>query len=267
MTHRHCQGHRAAPQESSHGSRATRCPPAPPRRTGHKAQLQGQAHLSSPSNRAATAHRGAWLRWQGVLPSPEQRGQGKAGLPGHALASSGSWAVQPGVDAGERALSRSRLAQQWPKRGEEPKINLGKGGRGIENIDTNVLGKGRAEGLDAGGHKPQPAAASTASRQHRQRSHSARPATSGVGSSPPAAVLSHSAETWAHGTRALLWHGQAAGHSSLPSAAAAGTPLKTTRFHLSQLGLRGKPNFSLSPGSTSTEGLLLWSLFLGQRVT
>lgn len=147
-----------------------------------------------------------------------------------------------GVGAGELALSRSHLAQQRPKRGSKPKISLGKGGRGIENTDTKVLGKRRSEGLDAGGHKPQPAAASTALHQHRRRSHNARPATSRVGSSPPAAVLSHDTKTQAHGIWALPWHSQAAGHSSLPSAAAAGTPLKTCS-RLSQLGFRGKPNF------------------------
>lgn len=172
-----------------------------------------------------------------------------------------------GVDAGRRALSRRHLARQRPKRGSEPKINLGKGGRGIENTDMSVLGKRRAEGLDAGGHKLQPAAASTASHQHHWRSHTTRPVTGRVGSSPPAAVLSHSTKTQAHGLWALPWHSQAAGHSGLPSAAAAGTPLKTTYSRLSQLGLRGKPDFPLSPGSASAESLSLWPLFLGQRVT
>lgn len=70
------------------------------------------------------------------------------------------------------------------------------------------------EGQDAGGQKPQPAAASTVSRGHHWCFHHTRPATSQVGSSPGAAVLRHSVETQAHGPWALLWHGWAAGLSA-----------------------------------------------------
>lgn len=50
------------------------------------------------------------------------------------------------------------------------------------------------------------------------------------------------------------------------SPGAAGTLLETRQFCLSQLRLRGKPNFRLSRGSTSAKGFSLGSLFLGQRV-
>lgn len=72
--------------------------------------------------------------------------------------------------------------QEWPKSGLRPKMSLGKGGRRIENTDMNIPGKHGTEGPDAGGHKPQPAVASTASHGHCQRSHNARPIPNCVGS-------------------------------------------------------------------------------------
>lgn len=83
--------------------------------------------------------------------------------------------------------------------GQNPKQVWGRVGEGWKT-DTNVLGKWRTEGPAAGGHKPQPAAASTVS---HQRPHSARPATSQAGSSSPATVLSHSTKTLAQGIWAL----------------------------------------------------------------
>lgn len=117
-------------------------------------------------------------------------GRARQELPGHASASSGNWAGCRRMGSVQEP-PRSATAKAWVR----TKVSLGKGGRGIENTDTNVLGKRRAQGLDVGGHKPQPAAASTASRQHRRCSHNARPATGRVGSPPPATVLSHGAET------------------------------------------------------------------------
>lgn len=76
-----------------------------------------------------------------------------------------------------------------------------------------------------------------------------------MGSSPPGAVLSHGAETRPHSLQALPRCGQATGRSSLPSAAAAGTPLETTDFCLSQLGLR-KTRFLFVPRLQLSRGLV-----------
>lgn len=120
-------------------------------------------------------------------------------------------------------MSRSHLAQQWPEVCVRTQ-SLGKGGRGSENRDMNVLGKQGAEGLDTR-HKPQPAVASTALQWHCWHSLNTRPTTGWVGSSLPATVLSQSARTQARGVWVLPRHSQGA---ACPGwLVAAGTPLKT----------------------------------------
>lgn len=132
-----------------------------------------------------------------------------------------------------------------------------------ENRNKNIPGKHRAEGLDTGAYKPQPAAASTASHGHCQRSHKARPSPSWVGSFPLVIVLSQGAETEV--TMSGCCHGMVRQLSTPDSLLLQG--LLQTGSCLSQLRCREKPDFPLSPGSTWTEGLSLWSLFLGQKVT
>lgn len=167
VTPRHCQGHSAGPKESSQGSKRHRPPPAPPLRAGHKAWLHRSAYPPSSSNRGAMAHWGAKLHWEGVA------------IPRRS-ASIRHWAVQHGAGA-EAALSWSHLAKKAKAWGRT-KNEFGEGREKDKKHRHKHPRKHRAEGPDTGGHKPQPAAASTASHGHCQYSHNARP--SWVGSFP-----------------------------------------------------------------------------------
>lgn len=167
---------------------------------------------------------------------------------------SGRW-VQKQLCPGTTFL---RMAKAWVR----TKNEFGEGRR-IENRDMNIPGKHKAEGPYSGGHKPQPAVASTASHGHCQRSHNARPIPSWVGSFPPVTVLSQGAEPEAMAFGCC--HGMVR-QLSTPDPLLLQELLQTGSC-LSQLRRREKPDFPLSPGSTWAEGSSLWSLFLGQRVT
>lgn len=183
-----------------------------------------------------------------VWPSP---GAWPAPGTGHC---SGGW-MQKRLCPGATLL---RMVKAWVR----TKNEFGEGKR-TENTDMNIPGKHKAEGPDAGGHKPQPAAASTASHGHGQHSQNTRPIPSWVGSFPPVTVLSQGAETEAVASGCC--HGMVRQLSTPDSLLLQG--LLQTGSCLSQLRRREKPDFPLSPGSTWAEGSSLWSLFLGQRVT
>lgn len=162
----------------------------------------------------------------------------------------------PGATLLRMARVRVRTKNQFGERREKDKKHE-------HHENMNISGKHRAEGPDTGGHKPQPAVASTASHGHCQCSHKARPIPSWVGSFPPVTVLSQGAETEV--TRSGCCHGVVRQLSTPDSLWLQG--LLQTGSCLSQLRRREKPDFPLSPGSTCAEGLSLWSLFLGQKVT